>query len=499
MWLQLHEHIPQAEAIEKASVWAGSSTTTIAAAYQHYIETSELLITDTSIRGGGSPSHRLHESVLSFEQILTIHRTLGEAKLANEFMPAREVQRRVGFSLGVRQTQRILKLLGYIWGRKRCIGTASKQQTAQRTRSYLRQYASALHQQSCGHSVIVYTDESYIHTTHSNQYVWYSKSSIDQNHVNALPSKGKRLILLHAMTEHGLLCDDAVEGGIAVAPHDVSKSFLSCELIKEGLVDSEDYHKNMDGRVYMQWVRNRLIPTFKHRFPGKNMILVLDNAKYHHPRGADWINPNEMSKLAMATWIIDKGEEFKVERDGKERYFSRQSMFERGGKHAPTVDEMKHWIKSYLLQNPNLNRTLLRQAFDAEGWQLVYTPPYQCESQPIEMLWAYVKNYVGRQMQKDHSVETVTSMTRRGFYGDAASNHAPVNSALCKQLIDHVHTWCNACITSDTELEGTIDDLAGVFVPADDPFNDIDDSEDEHAMLMAHIKDSDDEQSDGGI
>jgi hypothetical protein len=241
VWLQLHEHIPQAEAIEKASVGAGSSATTITAAYQHYIDTNEILEPDTSFRGTGSPRHRRHDSALSFEQLLTIHRVLGEAKLANEFMPAREVQRRVGFSLGVRQTQRILKLLGYIWGRKRCIGTASKQQTAQRTRSYMRQYADALYQQSTGQAVIVYTDESYIHTTHSKQYVWYHKSSIDHNHVNALPSKGKRLILLHAMTEQGLLCDAGADGAIAMAPQVLSKSFLSCELIKEGLVDSEDY------------------------------------------------------------------------------------------------------------------------------------------------------------------------------------------------------------------------------------------------------------------
>jgi hypothetical protein len=138
MWLQLHEHIPQAEAIEKASVWSGSGATTITAAYQHYIDTNEIMEPDTSTRGGGSLSHRLHDSALSFEQILTIHRTLGEAKLQNTFMPAREVQRIAGFSLGKRQTQRILKQLGYIWGRKRCIGTASKQQTAQRTRSYMR-------------------------------------------------------------------------------------------------------------------------------------------------------------------------------------------------------------------------------------------------------------------------------------------------------------------------------------------------------------------------
>jgi hypothetical protein len=496
MCLQLNHGYSEFSAIESASVWAGSSRAIVHQAYAHYVATHELVEPDTSARGSGNARHRRHDSVLSFQQILAIHRELGEAKCRNEFMPARVVQQRVGFALGLRQTQRILKQLGYTWGRKQCISTASKQQTAQRTRSFIRQYADALQQQTSGKAVIVYTDESYIHTTHSNQYVWYSKSASQRNCVSALASKGKRLILLHAISEHGLLHGSFTDGAIAAAPNDVSKAYFNCELIFESLIDSEDYHKNMDGQVYMQWIHNRLIHTFKHRFPGKKLILVLDNAKYHHPRGADWINPNLMTKLAMATWISEHSNGINIQRDGTNRYFGRQSLFERGGKHSPTIDEMKQWIKTYLVQHPHMNRTLLRKAFDAEGWQLVYTPPYQCESQPIEMLWAYVKNYVGRQMKNDHSVEIVTSMTRRGFYGDEANNHAPVSDTLCKQLIYHVHTWCNAFIASDTELQGTVDDLAEIFVPADDPFDDIDDAEDEHAILLAHTDNSDDEDSD---
>ena len=33
---------------------------------------------------------------------------------------------------------------------------------------------------------------------------------------------------------------------------------------------------------FMEWVDEKLIPTFKARFPDKKMILVLDNAPYHH-------------------------------------------------------------------------------------------------------------------------------------------------------------------------------------------------------------------------
>ena len=33
------------------------------------------------------------------------------------------------------------------------------------------------------------------------------------------------------------------------------------------------------------------------------------------------------------------------------------------------------------------------------GYQLIYTPTYTPTVQPIEMVWAYVKNYVARQYE----------------------------------------------------------------------------------------------------
>ena len=45
---------------------------------------------------------------------------------------------------------------------------------------------------------------------------------------------------------------------------------------------SGDYHDNISFDIFMQWLRNRLIPVFKRNFPGKKMILILDNAPYNH-------------------------------------------------------------------------------------------------------------------------------------------------------------------------------------------------------------------------
>ena len=39
-----------------------------------------------------------------------------------------------------------------------------------------------------------------------------------------------------------------------------------------------DYHDSMNDKNFAEWVDERLVPTFEAKFPGKRMILVLDNA-----------------------------------------------------------------------------------------------------------------------------------------------------------------------------------------------------------------------------
>ncbi len=498
IWLQVNDNRTEFDAVEQASVWAGSSRHTIAGTYRHYINTGEIQEPDTSARGSGNITHPRHDVSLQFEQILSIHRLLGEARVSNTYVPARVIKERVGIELSVRQTRRIVKQIGYTWGRKRCVGKANKRQRTLRTRTFMHEYAGALLAQAGGGAIIVYTDESYIHTTHTNSYCWYSKSEFEGNHVRGSASKGKRLILLHAMTAGGLLHTNIAEGMSIASLQSVSVPALTCELIFEGLIDSDDYHKNMNGLIYMQWIVNRLIPTFKTMFPGKKCILVLDNASYHHPRGTDWINPNDMNKGALAAWMSQHTTDgmITIYRNGKERKFGTTSLFSHGSKDAPTLAEMKQWAKDFLSQRPLINRSLLRQRFDAEGWQLIYTPPYQCESQPIELLWAYVKNYVGRHTANENSVKGVTRRTRCGFYGDEASGHAAADATLCSRLVGHVHTWCNEFIKVDSELDGTIDALTDCYNPPNDIFDDMFDADEELAAQLENDCNVDDDEVD---
>jgi len=336
LWLQLHEDYSEAAALEAASVWAGSSRCTVAPAYQQWWETGELLEPDTSQQGSGNPQHPRHAGSVSFEAILEIHRILADAKLKNEFMPARKLKKKLEWNVTVRQIQRLLKQLGYKWKRKRCIGRMTKEQQAQRTRSFISQYSAALKEEELGSAIIVYIDESYIHCSHQFQYCWALSSDPQGHHTKAAPGKGKRLIILHAMTKDGLLHMEQRGRNTDPLTNDVSNSFPSCEFIFEAALDSENFHKNMNSTVFMQWVRNRLMPTFQRKYGHRmKMILVLDNARYHHPRHPDWISPNQMNKEQLAAFIASnpRGENgITIQRDGRDKYFGRSALFQHGSR-----------------------------------------------------------------------------------------------------------------------------------------------------------------------
>ena len=67
-------------------------------------------------------------------------------------------------------------------------------------------------------------------------------------------------------------------------PSQKKDDLLSCELLWIAQSHSGDYHDNINSDMFMKWVKERLVPTFQRKYPGKKMILVADNAPYHHKR-----------------------------------------------------------------------------------------------------------------------------------------------------------------------------------------------------------------------
>jgi transposase len=257
----------------------------------------------TAHRGRGNPEHPLHSPAEpSLEAELLIHRRLEEVKARNLYESSVTLRAALRFELRLDVSERTLLRwlheLGYVYGKKRFVGAVKPACRHVRMRRFILEYAAALQRQLTGDTMLVYTDESYVHDRHCAPMLWFNPSSPTQNEVQGDDSGGKRLMIVHAMTRDGLL-----ETPGAVATNLLTERVPTAELIFETLGTDDDYHTAMDGDRYLLWLRNHLLPAFDARYPGQRMTLVLDNAGYHHIRGEDWFTPSQMSVTECVSFL----------------------------------------------------------------------------------------------------------------------------------------------------------------------------------------------------
>ncbi|CAF3913662.1 unnamed protein product, partial [Rotaria sp. Silwood1] len=78
------------------------------------------------------------------------------------------------------------------------------------------------------------------------------------------------------------------------------------------------------------------------------MILVLDNASYHHAHGPDYIDPYKMNKAEVVEKLLSYNiDSIEVEREGKVRMDS-STFNKHGGSRAPTLLELQTALTSHL-------------------------------------------------------------------------------------------------------------------------------------------------------
>lgn len=124
---------------------------------------------------------------------------------------------------------------------------------------------------------IVFMDETYLHSTHTQPQEWTDGSSAG---IRVPVAKGKRLIIVHAGGKMGF-----IPGGL---------------LMFRSETKSGDYHDDMNFVNFQKWLENQLIPNLP---PAS--VLVLDNASYHNVK----LNKDPTSgtlKMDMIKWLVDR-------------------------------------------------------------------------------------------------------------------------------------------------------------------------------------------------
>lgn len=210
---------------------------------------------------------------------------------------------------------------------------------------------------------IVYMDETYFHSSSSSEKSW---TDSEKTGLKKPVSKGQRVVVVHAGGEMGF----------------VPNALL---MFKSGLKKG-DYHDDMNKKNYAKWLEEKLIPNLK-----PNSVVVIDNAPYHKEQ----VNPAPTSsslKADMVKWLTERGILHTADMLKPELY-----------------DIIKQHKPRYVIYKTD---QILAAA--GAGHMALRLPPYHPDLNPIEMIWATVKEHIKKKNVK-FTVDSVTALAHEKF------------------------------------------------------------------------------------
>ena len=227
---------------------------------------------------------------------------------------------------------------------------------------------------------IVYLDESWVNAHHTNQKEWQSTDGVERRRVPS--SKGQRIIMAHAGSRHRGLIDNA-------------------ELIFQSKsTDNRDYHSEMNGHIFRDWIDNTLIPSLD-----RPSCLVMDNASYHNVvEEQDRIPTSSSTKDTMKMWLKKESIPFKD-------------------------TQLKPELFSLVKQTKKTKTFGIDKIIQSHGHTCLRLPPYHSHLNPIELVWAKVKGQVASE-NTTFKLCDIKALTRTAILG--------VDKALWAKCEDHV-------------------------------------------------------------
>jgi len=190
----------------------------------------------------------------------------------------------------------------------------------------------------------VYLDETYVNKNHSNDFVWYS--SEDGPWIQKPTGNGERLIIINAITKNSWV--------------------PNARLIFKSSRKTGDYHGQMNGMLFQKWFSEKLIPNIP-----ENSNIIMDNAPYHNILTKSSAPIMQSSKSRIRDWL-------ELNKIPCNPDCLKSELIEVLNKVAPAP--------TYVIDE------IARQ----HGHEIIRTPPYHPELQPIEICWGVLKNEVAR-------------------------------------------------------------------------------------------------------
>ncbi len=222
----------------------------------------------------------------------------------------------------------------------------------------------------------VYLDESYVNRNHSNDFIWYYGE--DGPWVQKPTGKGERLIIMNAITKEGWV--------------------PSAKMVFKSTKKTGDYHGQMNSDLFTKWFKEKLIPNIP-----DNSIIVMDNAPYHNTLSSQSAPTPVSSKKKIRDWLDNN------------KISCREDCLK-----AEMVEILQKISPAPIYEIDEIAREY--------GHQVLRTPPYHPELQPIETCWGVVKNHMARHC--DFTMKNLVEQLEQGF--------AKVTAKTCLSIIKKV-------------------------------------------------------------
>lgn len=196
---------------------------------------------------------------------------------------------------------------------------------------------------------------------HSNDFIWYSGE--DGPWVQKPTGKGERLIIINAISSKGW-----VNGA---------------KLVFQAKRKTGDYHGQMNAELFQKWFSEKLIPNIP-----DNSLIIMDNASYHNTLSSCSPPTPSCTIDPIWNWLIEN-----------------QIPCEK--------DSLKAELVTVLKKIAPLPVYEVDEIAKKHGHEILRTPPYHPELQPIELCWGIVKNHIARNC--DFTLSNLKSQLEEGF------------------------------------------------------------------------------------
>jgi hypothetical protein len=176
---------------------------------------------------------------------------------------------------------------------------------------------------------------------------------------------------------------------------------------------TDDYHKEMNATVFEDWF-GKVLEWIKAKYPDQKHAIVMDNASYHSRQTDDCVTPKtNMRKDDIIQYMVtnkivppqllpgyktpEEAQALLIECIKKNVTFTyKQPKYTDGP--MPTVEQYKTLTKAVLLDciPKKEKKHVTDEMCKANGFHMVRLPPYHCEFNPIELVWAKAKAGVAK-------------------------------------------------------------------------------------------------------